>query len=1479
MRDEGLSAERPFTGLRAFGYADHAYFFGRREQTYALYRLTAFGLIAVIGSSGSGKSSLVRAGLYPLLLESDEAQRWAVATMTPGDHPIANLARAVVELGAPGATAADRAIRRDRVEHLLRTSSSGLADALDETPELAGQNILIVVDQFEEIFRYAAVDSESNPLKSSLWRDEAAWFVQLLLQLYRRRNTAHALITMRSDFIGDCAQFAGLSEAVSATQFLVPAMARSDREQAIRKPIEKAGASIDPLLVEQLLNDIGHESDQLPVLQHCLLRMWDHAKARRLRGDARITDADYVAVGKMTGALSQHADAIMRDLPGLEPVVEQVFRALSERDKEGRAIRRPIAFRQLVDETGRSEADVRRVVDRFRADDCSFLLPSLAVVPVLADDTRIDVVHEALLRRWNRITPVKAGEVGWLAREDDDGKYYRSVLARIETGEATLPLESVNERYAWWTSPPHSEAWTRRYGGKRDRVEAFFAASVAALKADTKNREEQRSQRERTTRALAVRTRAIAAITLFAIIAGTLAALYVGRAQAAQRRVLEAQRQQLSDESGKLEQASRVNQTMRAANAGAMELLAVDRRRERQRVAADAARLQKQQAQLDAQSRTLRIEETELAQRARELGERDRAIATKDQQLVVTTTRAKSAEAEANQDLVVRTRQQAQSFQQYAPIVEAHQDYEDAVTLLAAAYTNNQSDHALAFELGRAIGMAQIGNGPWHTGSQEISAMAMHPTDHAVATGNVDGTIELWDNTSAPPIRVSTFPDPVTALAFDPAGTALAIGRSDGFVEMFELGPKHKIIGHLELQTSTGKVGHTGRVNGLAFNHDGSLLATGGDDGNLILWCARSSASCRAGQSAAPPKALGTRASPLPVTAVSFTYDDQPVAVANDGSIWAWDQSLRSVRALRPADGHILNRIEAGANGRYLFASAEDGTTWLYDATARHAVPFSWKGELDVAHFSPSGADLVAGAPGGTIVGFDPASGAPRWVCPAPGQQSVSNQLAVLKSQPIVAFPSVLAIAFSASPALMFVSYSDGTILGRKAGPSCDVVERRHITQGIARYITVNADATFLSVGGSDGRLRRWNFDPRAAYVPVASAGGALIGLALDRSGSRMASLTSNGSWQVWRLDGTRAPVSSGSFSIKGGPALVVRLDDTGSRLAVADSSHAEIYDAATGKLQTTIRATPGSDKGISDVAFDGGSVIVSQRSVVPATADRWRRYDPQGVQKASESQSQSDLAWLYPVPHSQGLVALSPFDSHVAVYSDVTSGTAIKTWTQVAAVAVSESPLVALGAMNGNVTITDRIGTRVAGVNAGSVAIKSLVLSNDGDWLVTLDVAGHAALWDVANRVNGDALSANAIAADAAISAITFDPARGRLLVAVTTTDHVELFDRASPGLPLDDQSPCASHVQSAQFSPNGSTVVVGCTDGTIASMELDHSLPRQPPAVIATQALCHGAIDSDGIILAARSTLARLYKISMDSDIVAKAYKCTGG
>jgi energy-coupling factor transporter ATP-binding protein EcfA2 len=205
-----LSVERPFTGLRPFTYEDRAFFFGRTEQAYALYRLTTFGFIAVIGSSGSGKSSLVRAGLLPLLLENEAAKRWSVATLTPGEAPIARLADAVASLAAGDLDAADRTILRDRAEYVLRRSSSGLADAIGELPGLAEQPVMIVVDQFEEIFRYADSSAGRNAVGEARWRDESAAFVQLLLQAFRRRPSMRVLITMRSDFIGDCAEFPGL---------------------------------------------------------------------------------------------------------------------------------------------------------------------------------------------------------------------------------------------------------------------------------------------------------------------------------------------------------------------------------------------------------------------------------------------------------------------------------------------------------------------------------------------------------------------------------------------------------------------------------------------------------------------------------------------------------------------------------------------------------------------------------------------------------------------------------------------------------------------------------------------------------------------------------------------------------------------------------------------------------------------------------------------------------------------------------------------------------------------------------------------------------------------------------------------------------------------------------------------------------------------------------------------------------------------
>ncbi len=427
-----LSADQPFPGLRPFEFEDREFFFGRDEQIFALYRLvdrSRFG--AVIGSSGSGKSSLVRAGLLPLLEEESVGQggrTWCSATMRPGDDPTCALADALAEIAErrDGETDAARAIRRERIEIALRKSSFGLADALDAIPGIEGKSLLLVVDQFEELFRYAApaAGSDGSRASAARWRAETGNFVQLLLQGSRdRAHDVHVLITMRSDFIGDCAQFQGLPEVVSASQFLVPALTRDQREAAIRRPISAAGATIEPMLVERLLNDGSNELDQLPVLQHCLQRLWVRAGNTR-----NLNVAEYESIGGVRHALSQHADEVLASLPGLELTVEQVFRALSERDKEGRATRRALPFAQLLAETGVSESDLRRTIERFRAEDCSFLTPRKSARATIDGETRIDVVHEALLRRWDKIA-----EGGWLAEEESDGQLYRALLALVGT--------------------------------------------------------------------------------------------------------------------------------------------------------------------------------------------------------------------------------------------------------------------------------------------------------------------------------------------------------------------------------------------------------------------------------------------------------------------------------------------------------------------------------------------------------------------------------------------------------------------------------------------------------------------------------------------------------------------------------------------------------------------------------------------------------------------------------------------------------------------------------------------------------------------------------------------------------------------------------------------------------------------------------------------------------------------------------------
>lgn len=259
----------PFPGLRPFREDENHLFFGRDEQTAELLKRLRLGrFIAVVGTSGSGKSSLVRAGLLPALrggTMTAAGSAWEIVIMKPGGDPVANLARGLIEAELYDGEDPETA---PRLRATLARSRNGLIEAVRQAHPGRSANLLIVVDQFEELFRFrqhTAVNEET-----------ATAFVRMLLTASgQQEQPIYVAITMRSDYLGDCAQIAGLAEAVNQGEYLIPQLKRAQRRDAIEMPIRVGGARIAPRLVQQLLNDVGNDQDQLPVPQHALMRTWD----------------------------------------------------------------------------------------------------------------------------------------------------------------------------------------------------------------------------------------------------------------------------------------------------------------------------------------------------------------------------------------------------------------------------------------------------------------------------------------------------------------------------------------------------------------------------------------------------------------------------------------------------------------------------------------------------------------------------------------------------------------------------------------------------------------------------------------------------------------------------------------------------------------------------------------------------------------------------------------------------------------------------------------------------------------------------------------------------------------------------------------------------------------------------------------------------------------------------------------------------
>jgi WD40 repeat protein len=522
-------SDQPFPGLRPFRRDETDVFFGRESSLDIMVdKLAAFRFLAVTGASGSGKSSLVFTGLIDALdrgLLARAGSDWNVVVFRPGSHPLRALADALC--GSPDASLSS--IEPPLLEATLASGPLSLAHELTAQGFGKDQNILIVADQFEEIFRYrtAGEATEGGPADKELlaWREESQTLVNLLLESTRQASPQiYVVITLRSDYLGDCAAFDGLAEAINDSQFLTPRLAREDIRRAIEGPVRVYGGAIEPALVNHLLNEMGTNPDQLPLMQHAMMRLWEMAPG----SPKHLTFKFYEErLKSLQYALSSHLDAVAEGESLTEQqkkIIPIIFRALTEGSGSRNDRRRPTALGTLAAIAEADPSDVISVIDAFRGPGRHFLTPQGA----LSAASTIDISHESLIRQWDALRK-------WVYAESRAADEYHvlefSAQGWKDGHHDLLHGPDLTNALIWFERERPNAAWAARYGKHFDTVTRFIEESRAEEDHRERTKAEQRKAQ--------VRRRFIASVGAIAavMVVGALAIYHVVTRSADERAI------------------------------------------------------------------------------------------------------------------------------------------------------------------------------------------------------------------------------------------------------------------------------------------------------------------------------------------------------------------------------------------------------------------------------------------------------------------------------------------------------------------------------------------------------------------------------------------------------------------------------------------------------------------------------------------------------------------------------------------------------------------------------------------------------------------------------------------------------------------------------------------------------------------------------------------------------------------------------
>jgi len=480
---EGRIGINPFPGLRPFTMEECYLFFGREGQVDdILLKLSSHRSVAVMGYSGSGKSSLMFCGVLPVLYGGFVTQTgpfWSIVHSRPGSSPINNLTNSILDglIHSKKIEEEDKHIHRAIINSILRSGPYGLIEIAHYIQKDEGENVFFLIDQFEELFRYADGGNEDSA-------NEATAYVNLILTAVQQQEVPiYVALSMRSDFVGDCASYHGLSEMINASNYLVPQMTREQKRMAIEGPVTVSGGKITPRLLKRLLNDIGDDQDQLPILQHAMMRTWDYWVTNHDPGEP-LDLRHYNAIGKISQALSLHANEAFEELNTRQKeIAEILFKALTEKGQD-QGMRRPVKVGLVSELADAQENEVINVVDNFRRPGRSFLMPGSSVV--LDAETVIELSHESLMRIWTRLSV-------WVNEESESALMYKRVsdaAAMYQIGRTSLwRPPDLQLALNWQKKQRPTRIWAQRYDIAFERAIVFLDTSRITYEAELKNQE------------------------------------------------------------------------------------------------------------------------------------------------------------------------------------------------------------------------------------------------------------------------------------------------------------------------------------------------------------------------------------------------------------------------------------------------------------------------------------------------------------------------------------------------------------------------------------------------------------------------------------------------------------------------------------------------------------------------------------------------------------------------------------------------------------------------------------------------------------------------------------------------------------------------------------------------------------------------------------------------------------------------------